>query len=63
MLNTWTEANNTGSYSYLACFVNTFTLNMYVSMSYTGLTSSGIHLRYSDSCGCARDIREYRFNT
>jgi len=38
MLNTRNEENNTVFYSYLACFVNTFTLNMYVYMSYTGLT-------------------------
>ena len=38
MLNTRNEENNTVFYSYLACFVNTFTLNMYVSMSCTGLT-------------------------
>jgi len=38
MLNTWNEENITVFYSYLACFVNTVTLNMYVSMSYTGLT-------------------------
>jgi len=40
MLNTRNEEHNKGFYSYLACFVNTFTLNMYVSMSYTvlGLT-------------------------
>jgi len=38
MLNTRSEEKNTVFYSYLACFVNTCTLNMYVSMSYTGLT-------------------------
>jgi len=38
MLNTRNEERNAVFYSYLACFVNTFTLNMYVSMSYTGLT-------------------------
>ena len=36
MLNTRNEEKNTVLYSRLACFVNTFTLNMYVSMSYTG---------------------------
>jgi len=36
-LNTRNKKNNTGFYSYLACFVKTFTLNMYVSMSCTGL--------------------------
>jgi len=30
--------NEYAFYSYVACFVNTFSLNMYVSMSYTGLT-------------------------
>jgi len=38
MLNTWNEGKNTVFYSYSACFVNTFALKMYVSMSYTGLT-------------------------
>jgi len=42
MLNTRNEAKNTNTvfYSYLACFVNTCTLNlnMHVSMSYSGLT-------------------------
>jgi len=37
MLNTRNEVKNTGFYSYLACFVHTFTLNMYVSMSFTGV--------------------------
>ena len=37
MLNTQHEETHTGFYSYLACFVKLFTLNMYVSMSYTGL--------------------------
>ena len=37
MLNTRNEKKNTVFYSYLACFVNTCTLNMYVSMPYTGL--------------------------
>ena len=32
------EEHNTVFYSCLSCFVNTITLNMYVSMSYTGLT-------------------------
>jgi len=34
MLNTRNEENNTGFYSYVACFVNTCTLNMCVFMSY-----------------------------
>ena len=38
MLNTRREGYNSVSYSYLDCFVNTFSLNMYVSISYTGLT-------------------------
>ena len=38
MLNTRNEVKNTMFYSYLACFVNTFSLNMCVSMSYTELT-------------------------
>jgi len=38
MLNTRNEENDTVFYSYVACFVNTFTLNVYVSMSYTELT-------------------------
>jgi len=38
MLNTRNEENNTVFYSYLACFVNTFSLKIYVSMSYPGLT-------------------------
>ena len=37
MLNTRNEEKNTVIYSYLACFVNTFTLTMYVSMSDKGL--------------------------
>ena len=36
--NTRIAAYNTVFYSYLACFMNTFTLNMYVSMSHTGVT-------------------------
>jgi len=38
MLNTRNEEKNTVLYLYLACFVNTLTLNMYVSMSYTRLS-------------------------
>jgi len=38
MLNTQNEEKNTVFRLYLACFVNTFSLNIYVSMSYTGLT-------------------------
>ena len=37
MLNTRNEEKNTVFYSYSACFMNTFNLNMYVSMSYTGI--------------------------
>ena len=40
---------NTGFYLYLACFVNTFALSMYVSMSYTGLTRRNTVLRIQDS--------------
>jgi len=38
MLNTWSEEYNTVFYfySYSACFMNTVTLNMHISMSYTG---------------------------
>jgi len=36
--NTRNKENNTVFYSYSACFVNTLTLNIYVSMSYTELT-------------------------
>jgi len=60
MLNTRNEENNTVFYSYLACFVNTSTLNTCVFMSYTGLTSG---IRYSFSYGCATEIRKYLFNT
>ena len=38
MLNTRNDEENTVFYLWLACFVNTFTLNMYVSMPYTGFT-------------------------
>jgi len=38
MLNTQNEETNTVFYTYVACFVNTLTLNMYVSMSFTGFT-------------------------
>jgi len=38
VLNTLYEENNTVFYSYLACFLNTLSLNMYVAMPYTGLT-------------------------
>ena len=38
MLNARNEEKNRIFYSYLACFLNTSTLNMYVSLSYTGLT-------------------------
>jgi len=37
MLNTRNEKKNAVFYSYVACFVNTFTLNIYVSMTYAGL--------------------------
>jgi len=36
MSNTRNEETNTVIYSYIPCFVNTFTLNMNVSMPYTG---------------------------
>jgi len=61
MLNTRNEETNTVFYSYLACFVNTFTLNMYVSMAYTGCTRR--NTVYSYSCGCVAGIRESLFNT
>ena len=38
MLSTRNEEKTTVFYSYLACLVNTFSLNTYVSMSYTGAT-------------------------
>ena len=38
MLNTRNEETNTVFYSCVACFVQTFTFHMYVSMSYTGRT-------------------------
>jgi len=38
MLNTRNEENHTVFYSCAACFVNTFTWNMFVSMPYIGLT-------------------------
>jgi len=38
MLNMRNEYKNTVFYSYLACFVKTLTLNMYVSMSCKGFT-------------------------
>ena len=38
MLNTRNEEYNAVFYSYLACVVNTSTLNIYVSMAYTGWT-------------------------
>ena len=38
MLNTRNEDTSTVFYSYLAGFVNKFTLNMYVSVSYKGFT-------------------------
>jgi len=34
MLNTRNEENNTPFYSYFACFVNVFTLNMYSHVTY-----------------------------
>jgi len=37
MLNTRRAEENTAFYSFLACFMNTTTLNMDVSTSYTGL--------------------------
>jgi len=33
MLNTRNKENNTAFYSYVTCFVNTCTVNMYASMS------------------------------
>ena len=36
MLNTWSEEKNTAFYSYIACFMNTVTLNMCVFLSNTG---------------------------
>jgi len=38
MLNTRNEAKKTVFYSYLACFMNTFPLNMYEFLSYSGFT-------------------------
>ena len=38
ILITRSTAKNTVFYSYLACFVNTVILNMYIFMSYTGLS-------------------------
>jgi len=46
MLNTRNEEKNTVFYSYSACFVNIGTLNMYVSMSYTGLTRRNTVFRF-----------------
>jgi len=40
MLNTRNEETNLVFYSYLACFVNTFTLNMYISMPYAGFNQA-----------------------
>jgi len=60
VLNARNEEYNTVFYSYLPGFVNTFTLNMYVSCRIQG-SPGGI--RYSNSCGCATGIREYLFNT
>jgi len=37
MLNRRNQEKKTAAHSYLACFVNTFTPNKYVSMSYIGL--------------------------
>jgi len=37
ILNTRGEEKHTVFYAYVACFMNTLTLNMYLSMSYTGL--------------------------
>jgi len=37
MLNTRNKETHMVLYSYSACFVNTLTLNMYVSMSYSGV--------------------------
>jgi len=55
MLNTQNEKRNTVFYSYLASFVNTFSLNMYVSMSYTRFTKRNpvfiiLWLRRRDTC-------------
>ena len=46
VLNTQSEQNNTMSYPYSACFLNTLTLNMYVSMSYyrDQRAESGLHI-------------------
>jgi len=45
MLNTRNEEKNTVFYSCLACFVKTFTLNIYVSMSYrVNQAEYGIHI-------------------
>ena len=38
MLNTRNKDTNAVFCTYLACFVKTFSLNMYLSMAYTGLT-------------------------
>jgi len=38
MLNTRGGEYNTVFYSYLDCFMNTITLNMYISMACTGFT-------------------------
>jgi len=38
MLNTWSEEQKTGFYSYLACFVDTSSVDTYVFVSYAGYT-------------------------
>jgi len=58
MLHTWSKEHNTAFYSYLARFVNTFTLNVHVFMPFVGSTG-GIRYLYSD--GCATGILEYQF--
>jgi len=46
MLNTLNEEQNAIFYSYLVCFVNTFILSMYVSMSYTALTERNMLFKF-----------------
>jgi len=61
MLNTRSEQENTGFYSYLVCFVNTFDLNMYGFMSYTESTRRNTFFKFL--AATFTGMREYVFNT
>jgi len=60
MLNTRNDRQTTVFYSFLACFLNTFRLNIRIHVTYrVNQAEYGIHIRV----GCATGRRKYLFIT